>query len=121
MNEKPETNSAPQFSVDRIKIWSCGVPQEVQEYFEVTGTGEEVGCNNENCNHVSHDPATTYKILKPRDGILKLIGEKEMQNEEGRVYYYALFLKDKIAYVKIKAYQWYHAIASILPSAPELE
>ena len=110
--------SVPQDFVERVKqavqnmeaegitLWRPGVSKELQELFDVVISGPSEGCTNEQCNHDSHDPASPYIKLIPKQGKLVFLGDVEYG--EKRYYYYALVTSDKTRYFEVKEERFYH-------------
>ena len=110
--------SVPQDFVERVKqavqnmkaegitLWRPGVSKELQELFDVVISGPSEGCTNEQCGHNSHDPASPYIKLIPKQGKLVFLGDVEYG--EKRYYYYALVTSDKTRYFEVKEERFYH-------------
>ena len=104
--------SVPQDFVERVKqavermeaegitLWRLGVSEEIQELFDVVISGPSEGCTNEQCGHNSHDPASPYIKLIPKQGKLVFLGDVEYG--EKRYYYYALLTPSATKYFEVK-------------------
>jgi hypothetical protein len=99
-----------QKAVERMKaegitLWRSNVADEIKQYFDVVISGSSIGCDNEMCNHVSHDPASPYIKLIPKSGKLLFLGD--VQYGEIRYYYYALLTSSGTRYFEVKEEPFY--------------
>jgi len=85
--------------VEGIEIWRPDVSEELEEIFKVVVSGSSVGCNNQQCNHNSHDPASPYIKLIPKSGKLVYLGE--LEQGENTFNYYALFQNNTTLYFQV--------------------
>jgi phosphoribosyl 1,2-cyclic phosphodiesterase len=92
--------------MDGIELWRPSVSEGIEQYFNVVISGSSYGCNNQQCNHVSHDPSSPIIKLIPREGKLVFLGEVEYG--EVRLYYYALLMSSDAKYFEVKEEQFYH-------------
>ena len=95
-----EALSMPQDFLNRVKeavkrmeeegivLWRPYVSEELQEIFTVSIIHESEGCTTNNCNHVSHDPASPWIKLIPKQGKLVYLGF--IEQGEKTFHYYAL-------------------------------
>jgi len=88
-----------------ITLWRSNVGKEIEQYFDVVVSGASVGCDNQQCNHVSHDPASPYIKLIPKSGKLLFLGD--VQYGEVRYYYYALLTIGNTRYFEVKQEPFY--------------
>ena len=88
-----------------ITLWRSNVGKEIEQYFDVVVSGASVGCDNEMCNHISHDPASPYIKLIPKNGKLLFLGD--VQYGEVRYYYYALLTSGNTRYFEVKQEPFY--------------
>ena len=88
-----------------IELWCPSIDGELEKFFDVVISGPSEGCTNEQCNHNSHDPASPYIKLIPRQGKLVFLGEVEYG--ETRYYYYAL-LTSSAKYFEKREERFYH-------------
>jgi hypothetical protein len=81
MNVPQDLVERVQKAVERMKaegiqLWTPSAPSdELEQIFEVVIAKESVGCTSDTCNHVSHDPASPYIKLIPKQGRLLRLGE----------------------------------------------
>jgi len=98
-----------------IELWRPSVDEELQEIFTVVISGESEGCTNQQCNHVSHDPASPTIKLIPKQGRLVYLGE--LEQGENTFNYYALFQNNTTLYFQVVRELFYwdriHQIESI--------
>jgi hypothetical protein len=88
-----------------ITLWRPRVSEELEQIFDVVIVQESVGCDNEMCNHVSHDPASPYIKLIPKSGKLLFLGD--VQYSDVRYYYYALLMSSGTKYFEVKEEPFY--------------
>ena len=88
-----------------ITLWRPRVSDEIEQIFDVVIVQESVGCDNQQCNHVSHDPASHYIKLIPKNGKLLFLGD--VQYGETRYYYYALLTSGNTRYFEVKEEPFY--------------
>jgi hypothetical protein len=74
--------------MEGIELWRPSVDEEFEEVFTISIVRESEGCTNSNCNHVSHDPASPWIKLIPKQGKLVYLGF--IEQGEKTFHYYAL-------------------------------
>jgi hypothetical protein len=92
--------------VDGIELWRPYITNALENDFKVIISGASIGCNNETCNHNSHDPASPYIKLIPREGRLIKLGE--VQYGEVTDIFYALIKSDYTNYYCVQKEPYYH-------------
>jgi len=92
--------------VDGIELWRPYVSDTLENYFKVVISGASVGCTSDTCNHNSHDPASPYIKLIPREGCLIKLGE--VQYGEVTYVFYALIKSDYTNYYCVQKEPYYH-------------
>jgi len=92
--------------VDGIELWRPGVTTFIENDFKVIISGSSVGCTSDACNHNSHDPASPYIKLIPREGSLIKLGE--VQYGEVSYIFYALIKSDYTNYYCVQREPHYH-------------
>jgi len=83
-----------------IVLWRPYIDQALQEIFEVVVVHESEGCTTNNCNHNTHDPASPWIKLVPKNGKLVYLGFIE-QGEKTFHYYALLSTKSPTKYFQV--------------------
>jgi hypothetical protein len=95
-----------------IQLWSPSVSDELEEIFEVVIAKESVGCTSDTCNHVSHDPASPYIKLIPKQGRLVRLGEADYG--EVKHIFYVLIMATTTKYFRVIQTQRYYDEISVI-------
>jgi len=88
-----------------IELWKPSISEELKEIFIVSIVRESEGCTNQQCGHVSHDPASPYIKLIPKSGKLIYLGNVEYG--EQTFYYYALLTPNGTRYFEVVSKQFF--------------
>ena len=99
-----------QIAVKRMKaegitLWRPYIDEELEDIFQVAIVGESEGCTNQQCGHVSHDPASPYIKLVPKSGKLVYLGF--IEQGEKTFHYYALLSTKNTRYFQIVSEQFF--------------
>jgi len=123
-----QTTNLPQDFIERVReavqrlqsegiiLWRPYVDDDIAKIFDISIADHSIGCNNESCNHNSHDPASPFLKITPKEGKLLFLGELEY-GEIKRVYY-ALLRQSGTLYYEVVEEPFYHTkIFPVQPSA----
>jgi hypothetical protein len=92
--------------MEGIELWRPNIPKGLEDFFDVVIVQESMGCDNEQCNHNTHDPASPTIKLIPKAGTLIYLGEVKYGEDD--YIYYALITSSGTKYFEIvqKPFYW---------------
>jgi len=101
-----------------IEGWGLRVFGGMEDAGDVVDLGEHIGCVDDCCAHVSHDPAAPMRRWVPRSGQLAELGSDEEPGEI-QVCYYAHIIGNDVRYIRLDEPRFFHAAARYVASVPD--
>lgn len=101
-----------------IEGWGLRVCDDMAAAGEVVDASEHIGCVDECCAHISHDPAAPMRRWVPRSGRLVELGADEEPGEV-TVRWYAHLDGETVRYIRAEESRFFHATASYVSTVPD--
>src|SRR5690606_11991733 len=102
-----------------IEGWGLRVSGDMEDAGDVVDLGEHIGCVDECCAHVSHDPAAPRRRWVPRSGRIVELGSDEEPGEVIVRWFAHLGDDGSVRYIRLDEPRLFHPAAQSVTSVPD--